>query len=258
MFKPNKRVQRFRAEQIRHGIPGYYSGIAHGSFTLTTSLAVTAYAISNISVTTAFEWLWFPFFFIYTNLVEYAGHRWVMHRHVRFLHAAYFRHVLQHHRYFDANNMSVQSDKEMIMVLFPLYLVLFFGGLIGTFSWFIVVILFGPNAAWILTTVSALYFLNYEVLHTLYHLPRQHALLRWPVIKSLSQRHTNHHNPTLMSKYNFNITYPIGDWLFGTLNAGEVNAKQRQTKAPVLIATEAPPSATHAALATPTNDVSSD
>jgi sterol desaturase/sphingolipid hydroxylase (fatty acid hydroxylase superfamily) len=36
----------------------------------------------------------------------------------------------------------------------------------------------------------------------------------------LRQLHTLHHRPELMQTHNFNITYPIGDWLFGTLYRG--------------------------------------
>ena len=33
----------------------------------------------------------------------------------------------------------------------------------------------------------------------------------------LRQHHIAHHNRKLMTRYNFNITYPICDRLFGTL-----------------------------------------
>jgi hypothetical protein len=32
--------------------------------------------------------------------------------------------------------------------------------------------------------------------------------------------HTAHHDPHLMARYNFNISYPLGDWLCGTLYRG--------------------------------------
>ena len=35
-------------------------------------------------------------------------------------------------------------------------------------------------------------------------------------MQALRRLHLHHHNPKLMSRYNFNITYPIGDWLFRT------------------------------------------
>ena len=42
------------------------------------------------------------------------------------------------------------------------------------------------------------------------------GVLGW-IMKRLRWLHTTHHDPVLMQRYNFNITYPIGDWVFGTL-----------------------------------------
>jgi len=36
-------------------------------------------------------------------------------------------------------------------------------------------------------------------------------------VARLRRHHTLHHDHELMSHYNFNITYPITDWLRGTL-----------------------------------------
>ena len=61
------------------------------------------------------------------------------------------------------------------------------------------------------------YFLNYEVLHLLYHLPDAHPLARLPLLPTLRRLHHTHHDPELMTRRNFNITYPLGDWVFRTL-----------------------------------------
>ncbi len=39
----------------------------------------------------------------------------------------------------------------------------------------------------------------------------------------LRHHHTVHHDPRLMNRYNFNITYPIFDWLFGTWYRGSAD-----------------------------------
>ena len=62
------------------------------------------------------------------------------------------------------------------------------------------------------------YFLNYEVLHTAYHLPDEHPLARVGLVKRLRWLHTIHHDPRQMATRNFNISYPLCDWLFGTLS----------------------------------------
>ena len=73
-----------------------------------------------------------------------------------------------------------------------------------------------PNVAWLFAATSLGYFLNYEFLHLAYHLPPAHRLARSKLIGRLKRLHEAHHDPQLMTRYNFNITYPLGDWLFGT------------------------------------------
>mgnify|MGYP001499167400 CR=1 FL=1 len=38
-----------------------------------------------------------------------------------------------------------------------------------------------------------------------------------PLIGRLKRLHQAHHDPRLMARYNFNITYPVCDVVFGTL-----------------------------------------
>ena len=73
------------------------------------------------------------------------------------------------------------------------------------------------NVAWLFISVGLAYYLNYEILHTAYHLPETHWLARNGLVKRLRWLHRMHHDQSLMAKANFNITWPIGDWLFGTL-----------------------------------------
>ena len=74
-----------------------------------------------------------------------------------------------------------------------------------------------PNVAWLFVATSLGYFLNYEFLHMAYHLRPDHPIARWALVRRLEPLHRAHHDPTLMARRNFNITYPICDALFGTL-----------------------------------------
>ncbi len=38
------------------------------------------------------------------------------------------------------------------------------------------------------------------------------------MVSLLRQHHSVHHNPALMSRWNFNITFPICDRIFGTIH----------------------------------------
>ena len=42
-----------------------------------------------------------------------------------------------------------------------------------------------------------------------------------PLVNSIRRHHIAHHNPAIMMERNFNLTYPVADWFFGTsdLNA---------------------------------------
>jgi hypothetical protein len=37
-----------------------------------------------------------------------------------------------------------------------------------------------------------------------------------PLINSIRRHHIAHHNTAIMMERNFNLTYPIADWFFGT------------------------------------------
>jgi sterol desaturase/sphingolipid hydroxylase (fatty acid hydroxylase superfamily) len=73
-----------------------------------------------------------------------------------------------------------------------------------------------PNTARLFAATAVGYYLLYEWLHISYHVSPGSFVGRLAIVRALRKLHTAHHDLTLMGKYNFNITFPIGDWLFGT------------------------------------------
>ena len=73
------------------------------------------------------------------------------------------------------------------------------------------------NVAWLFVTLAVGYFLTYEWLHFLYHQDPAGRLGRLPFVRALRRHHQRHHDPSLMGRWNFNITFPISDWLFKTM-----------------------------------------
>ncbi|MEO8877025.1 MAG: sterol desaturase family protein, partial [Polyangiaceae bacterium] len=73
-----------------------------------------------------------------------------------------------------------------------------------------------PNVAWIFVAVAIGYFLIYEWLHFSYHLREDSIVGRNRLLRALRRHHQTHHDKALMGKYNFNISFPICDWIFGT------------------------------------------
>jgi hypothetical protein len=162
------------------------------------------------------EWLTIPLAFLYANLVEYAGHRWVMHRKVPGLGLIYQRHAGQHHRFFTDQDMALDGWQDCKVVLFPAVLMVFFFGAFAAPLGLLLAWLTTTNTALLFVIVALGYYLNYELLHLAYHLPEDSRVQRLPLLQRLRRLHHRHHEPKLMAHANFNITYPIGDWLFRT------------------------------------------
>ena len=112
--------------------------------------------------------------------------------------------------------MTQVAPSEHKVVLFPpelmVFFVLAFALPVGiALSW-----LFAGNVGFLFAATAVAYFLNYEILHLAYHLPRDSWLGRRGLVSRLRALHTSHHDPRLMSNWNFNITYPVSDLLFRT------------------------------------------
>jgi hypothetical protein len=212
MMNTEQYRQQYRAEHI----PGWYVGYAHLGFTVLMSVAIITWGCWQLEAVRWYEWLMIPFTFVYANLMEYLGHRYVMHIPRTGLKTIYLRHSKQHHRFFTDQNMPFDGHQDYKVTLFPLLLVVFFFGVFGTPVWLLINFLLGANMSWLFVIVAVAYFLNYELFHFAYHCREDSWLMKIPGFSRMRQLHLHHHVPELMSRYNFNITYPIGDWLFGT------------------------------------------
>jgi hypothetical protein len=208
---------RFRAEYREREIPRHYRGGAHLLFTFCGgSLALVA-CLAQLEAVTTWEWLTVPLAFLYANVVEYFGHRYPMHRRFRGLGLVFKRHSGQHHRFFTDQAMAYESRRDLRAVLFPPLLVIFFFGGFGLPVWLLLNWLLSANVAWLFIATGLAYFLNYEILHTAYHVPDGHWLGRVPGVRRLKWLHQAHHDTRRMAHINFNISYPLCDWLFGTM-----------------------------------------
>jgi hypothetical protein len=216
MLQHMSSTAEYRAAYRQAHIGPGYSGEAHLAFAVLFSIGGVVLAGTQLRAVQPLEWLTVPLAFLYANLVEYAGHRWVMHRRVRGLGLIYERHAGQHHRFFTDRHMQLEGWQDCKVVLFPAVLMVFYFGAFALPLGLLLAWLFSANVAWLFVMVALGYYLNYELLHLAYHLPERSIVLRLPFVVQLRRLHHRHHEPALMAKANFNITYPIGDWLFGT------------------------------------------
>lgn len=215
---PSDNVQAFREAYRQSEISTAYSGAAHFVFTFGVGLSVIVGCALQLDQPTALEWLAIPMTFVYANLAEYWGHRGPMHHPTRGLRLVFRRHTRQHHRFFTDEEMAFDSSRDFKAVLFPPVMIAFFLIVFALPYWALLAWLWSANAAWLGAATAVAYFLNYEILHFAYHCRPDSLLGRLPPIPALRRLHHTHHDPSLMSHRNFNITYPIGDLLFGTLH----------------------------------------
>ncbi|MDH4047718.1 MAG: sterol desaturase family protein [Gammaproteobacteria bacterium] len=194
-----------------------YSGPLHLATTVSICLVVALLCAVMLENVQPLEWLTIPLTFLYANLSEYLGHRGPMHHRKPLLSAVFQRHTIEHHAFFTDQAISYESSKDFKAVLFPPILLFFFIGAFAVPAGALLFFLVSANVAFLFMLTAVLYFLNYELLHFAYHVRPSSWIGRLPFMSRLRQHHAHHHNPQLMTRYNFNITYPLCDYFFGTV-----------------------------------------
>jgi hypothetical protein len=220
-------VTRARQAFRQSRIPAHYSGPLHLVTVIGFSLAIAAVSLAMLEKVRPVEWLTVPLTFLYCNLAEYLGHRGPMHKKTRFLTGIFQRHTVEHHSFFTAEAISFDSPRDYRAVLFPPILLVFFFGFFAVPVGALLYLLVSPNVCFLFVFTAILYYLNYELLHFSYHVDPRSWFGRLPLIRRLRRNHVVHHDRALMTRYNFNITYPICDWLFGTLYRGGERSEPR-------------------------------
>ncbi len=218
---PAQSIQQVREAYRTEEMPRLYEGHLHFLFTSLFGLGGIALCVWLMRDVTWPELLTIPVTFLYANLAEYLGHRGPMHRRKKYAPIVFDGHTGIHHRFFTEDDFAYEGHRDWHALLLPPYMIVFFFGLftvpIGVLLYFVV----SPNVAYLFVATGLGYFVGYEWLHFCYHAPEDSVLLRLPFMRSLRKHHMTHHNPRLMTRYNFNITFPIFDWLLRTTYHGE-------------------------------------
>jgi len=210
----SQRQAAFRAD-FRTRIARAYSGWAHVALIYALGLAAIWYCARQVASPAWYEFLVIPVAFCISNAFEWWIHRYVMHRPVKGFMGIYKRHTLAHHQFFTHIEPTIDNTRDFRIVFFPPYaLVAFMAlsvppaavlGLVGL-----------PNAGWLLLITNVGLYLNYELFHFCCHVKDDRVVRRIPLVNSIRRHHIAHHNTALMMERNFNLTYPIADWFFGT------------------------------------------
>lgn len=212
-------------EQRAAAIPDGYSPYAHIGRTAVLASAIGAFSIWLARQAQPVDWLLLPAFFVVANALEWTVHRYPMHRPL-FPRIMYKNHALIHHRAFEHDSMAITRPVELGLIMMPWYTML---GLFVVASpvgllaaWWR-----GPGTAGIFFLGAAVYFVAYETMHALYHVPepslRRMGLAGNRVFEALRRHHRHHHRLDRMAKVNFNVTFPLMDTVLGTREREEAD-----------------------------------
>jgi sterol desaturase/sphingolipid hydroxylase (fatty acid hydroxylase superfamily) len=126
------------------------------------------------------------------------------------------------------HDMAIRSRREFKMVLIPPWGIVV--AFVSALPIPIALALLGQwNLAMLFVATTMLYVASYEWLHLSYHLPPESFVGRRRIIAFLRRHHATHHDPTLMQKWNFNVTIPLWDVVRGTVHREEKANRQRAT-----------------------------
>jgi hypothetical protein len=188
--------------------------------------------------------LWIvPAYLLASNVSEHLIHRLLMHRPL-WPRTLYRNHTLGHHRAFHHDSMEIGSWRELDLVMMPWFsLLLFFAGMApiaGAVAWGL-----GRGVAGLFMLTAVGTFVLYEGMHALYHFPLpvlgRLGLLRSRAFRFLYDHHRHHHRLKRMRWANFNISLPVSDWAFGTIESEAAWRADRERCAPASAAPDRAP-----------------
>jgi len=203
-----------RAEKIP---PGFSAGsqIARTA-TLAGVLLVAAVAVGRHARPGA--WLLLPAFWVFANFFEWTVHRFPMHRplHPRIM---YRNHAQLHHVAFADGQMAIENPRELWLIMMPWYTIVMLLVAASPVA-VLAAVLGGWPLAGIFYVGALSYFVFYETLHALYHLPpatlARLGLGSDGLFARLQAHHAQHHELRRMAHVNFNVTVPLADVVLGT------------------------------------------
>ncbi len=213
---PPSAIEKFRKHYQQTVVPRYYSGVVHALYTLVLLGGAMTYHALKIHDLSWKESLAFPIIFLISNWIEYMVHRYNLHRQVPGFKMLYKIHSGQHHQYFTDQAIAFESPRDFMMILFPPWASIFVVVASTALGYFVIGPIFSPNVGHILGIMAAVALLLYEAMHCYYHLDDSNSWTRFPGLSALRRHHIVHHNLRLMTKCNFNVTFPIFDMVYRT------------------------------------------
>jgi hypothetical protein len=208
-------TEAFRS-RYRADIHPLYNPWLHGAFVLLFGLLAIAAFWSTVHQVQPLEWLAVPLTLLFFNFGVYGVHRHLGHHKKSFARMFYARHAGDHHSFFAPGHMTCDSARDWRVILFPAWLIVLQTVVITLPLWWLLM-QFNANVGGLSAGCLVLGYLAYEVFHACEHLPPANPISHLPWIRQMRRLHELHHRRELMQERNFNIVFPLMDYLFGTL-----------------------------------------
>lgn len=208
-------TEAFRS-RYRANVHPLYNPWLHGIFVLLFGILAIAAFWSTVHHVLPSEWLAVPVTLLFFNFGVYMVHRHLGHHKKSFARMFYSRHAGDHHSFFAPGHMTYDSPRDWRVILFPAWLIVVHTLVITLPVWWLLTRL-DANVAGLVAGCLVLGYLAYEVFHACEHLPQHHPLAGLPWIRQMRHLHALHHRREMMQERNFNIVFPLMDYLFGTL-----------------------------------------
>ena len=211
-------------------IPGWYNPAIHLAIPTVFGLVLGIGAALRIHELRWFELLVIPITLFASFGFEWRAHKYILHKRQPLLNLLYERHELMHHVIFTYDRMAMRDRRELWLILMPAYAIVLVFAMVLPLALLLARFL-GENIALLMIITSMAFFLSYEWLHMAYHMPEDSRIGRMSVIRRLREQHRRHHEPRLMKRWNFNVTFPVFDGILGTAwsPAREAEVKRRRS-----------------------------
>ncbi|MBU0526814.1 SRPBCC family protein [Pseudomonas mandelii] len=208
-------TQAFR-DRYRADIHPRYNPWLHGVFVLLFGVLAIGGFWSTVHQVRPLEWLTVPLTLLFFNFGVYLVHRHLGHHKKSFARMFYARHAGDHHSFFAPGHMTYDNARDWRVILFPAWLIVIHTVVFTLPAWWLFKQV-NANVAGLFGGCLVLGYLMYEVFHACEHLPPDNPVTRLPWIRQMRRLHELHHRRELMQERNFNIVFPLMDYLFGTL-----------------------------------------
>ncbi|NDG84619.1 MAG: fatty acid hydroxylase family protein [Proteobacteria bacterium] len=218
----NTPVNKPSESDWRDAIPTWYRAGLHYFGTSAVSLPVILYG-----AITAKAWIaehgisgsdvaFIPAMLVIASLVEYLTHRFPLHHRLPFSGPAYTQHTLRHHQFFTHSAIEAKETHDFHQILFPVWgVALIQYGLnlpLALLLWHLA----DPMKGALALILGPAFFFAYETIHAICHFPLSSRVFLIPGLRFLREHHRIHHHKSMMSRWNFNIVFPLWDWILGT------------------------------------------